>query len=236
MYREQFLAYLDRYDKAEQSKTSIAPIAQPRRSLEGEWFRKPSTPARAASSSFSSWSQDSAEPGESTGSTRQDGEGYLSTPCVKQIEGFDILEWWANNEHAYPYLAQVAKDILAIPIAQVGVERVFNSARDVIGDRRHRLSAQTIRQIMMLKDTIFQETQGKLMPLQESTLPSLLQEQTLPQDEIDDLLELPADLQMEELSDGLGGKDTDEEPATTLDHENQRPARKRVRPARYRDK
>jgi hypothetical protein len=88
----------------------------------------------------------------------------------------------------------------------------------------------------MLKDTIFQETQGEPMPLQESTVPSLLQEQTLPRDEIDDLLELPADLQMEELSDGLGGKDTDEEPGTTLDHENQRPARKRVRPVRYRDK
>jgi hypothetical protein len=58
------------------------------------------------------------------------------------------------------------------------------------------------------------------MPLQESTVPSLLQEQTLPRDEIDDLLELPADLQMEELSDGLEGKDTDEEPGTTLDYKN----------------
>jgi hypothetical protein len=72
----------------------------------------------------------------------------------------------------------------------------------------------------MLKDTIFQETQGELMPLQESTLPSLLQEQTLPQDKINNLLELPADLQMEELSNRLGGKDTDKEPGTTLDYKN----------------
>jgi hypothetical protein len=73
---------------------------------------------------------------------------------------------------------------------------------------------------MMLKDTIFQETQGELMPLQESMVLSLLQEQTLPQDKIDNLLELPADLQMEELSNGLGGKDTDKELGTTLDHKN----------------
>jgi hypothetical protein len=72
----------------------------------------------------------------------------------------------------------------------------------------------------MLKDTIFQETQGELMPLQESTLPSLLQEQTLPRDKINNLLELPADLQMEELSNRLGGKDTDKEPGTTLDYKN----------------
>jgi hypothetical protein len=36
MYREQFLAYLDHYDKAEHSTTSIAPIAQPKRLMEGE--------------------------------------------------------------------------------------------------------------------------------------------------------------------------------------------------------
>jgi hypothetical protein len=74
------------------------------------------------------------------------------------------------------------------------------------------------------------------MPLQESTVPSLLQEQTLPQDKINNLLELPANLQIEELSNRLGGKDTDEEPGTTLDHKNQRPARKRVQPVHYYDK
>jgi hypothetical protein len=88
----------------------------------------------------------------------------------------------------------------------------------------------------MLKDTIFQETQGELMPLQESTVPSLLQEQTLPWDKINNLLELPADLQMEELSNRLGGKDTDEEPGMTLDYKNQRPARKRVQPVHYYNK
>ncbi|EMD63973.1 hypothetical protein COCSADRAFT_50538, partial [Bipolaris sorokiniana ND90Pr] len=58
---------------------------------------------------------------------------------------------WRVNSSTYPHLAKVAKDILAVPIAQVGVERVFNIAKDTIGDRRHRLSAQTIQQIMVLK-------------------------------------------------------------------------------------
>ena len=78
------------------------------------------------------------------GPTHQEGESYLSTPCVKQVEEFNILEWWGANEASYPQLARVAKDILAIPISQVGVERVFNTARDVIGDQRHRLSIRAV--------------------------------------------------------------------------------------------
>jgi hypothetical protein len=58
------------------------------------------------------------------------------------------------------------------------------------------------------------------MPLQESTVLSLLQEQTLPQDKINNLLELPANLQIEELSNRLGGKDIDKELGTTLDYKN----------------
>ncbi|EUC39511.1 hypothetical protein COCMIDRAFT_79173, partial [Bipolaris oryzae ATCC 44560] len=55
---------------------------------------------------------------------------------------------WSINSLTYPYLAKVAKDILTVPIAQVGVERVFNIAKDTIGDQRHRLNAQIIRQIL----------------------------------------------------------------------------------------
>lgn len=93
----------------------------------------------------------------------------------------DILSWWKANELTYPNLSQVAKDILAVQIAQVGVERVFNLARDVIGDRRHRLSAQTIRQVMVLRHAILEEQSGDEDDGTE-----------LPRDEDDDLLELPA--------------------------------------------
>jgi hypothetical protein len=67
---------------------------------------------------------------------------------------FDILAWWKTYEEDYPHLARVAKDILAVQVTEVRVERVFNLAKDVIGDRRHRLAAKTLQRIIVLKDSI----------------------------------------------------------------------------------
>lgn len=230
MYRQQFLEYLDRYDNAHPRDSAVPPSTPLRRSLDTEWFRKPSTFPPSQSSSFSSPSQSSVAPEtySDVGLTRQEGESYLSTPCVKPAGSFDILIWWRMNEITYPRLAQVAKDILAIPIAQVGVERVFNLSKDVIGDRRHRLSTQTIRKIMIFKDIIGLEGSA-----QEEDLSAI--EGQLPLDEIDDLLELPANV------DAVNGveserepESTDEEDPVTPSRREQRP-RKRMKPWRYRD-
>ena len=55
------------------------------------------------------------------------------------------LEWWKLYSHHFPVLSEMAKDILAIPIASVDVERCFSKARDILPYRRNRLAAGTIR-------------------------------------------------------------------------------------------
>lgn len=62
-----------------------------------------------------------------------------------------ILRFWqrAENKRNYPVLAAIARDYLAIPAAGVGVERLFNAARDICTYRRFRLRADTIRDLMM---------------------------------------------------------------------------------------
>jgi hypothetical protein len=45
---------------------------------------------------------------------------------------YSILGWWARNEVQFPSLAVMAQDILAVPIAGVGVEQVFNSTQDIV--------------------------------------------------------------------------------------------------------
>jgi hypothetical protein len=112
---------------------------------------------------------------------------------VRVEADFNVLAWWKLHEAAYPHLAQVAKDILAIQIAQVGVERVFNVAKDVIGARRHRLSAQTIQQIMVLKDTISCDMKQTIK----------IDEDEVPWDEVDDLYGLPNQFE--------GAQDSDQE-------------------------
>ncbi|KAG9375655.1 hypothetical protein A1F94_013793 [Pyrenophora tritici-repentis] len=203
LYRGQFLAYLDRYDNTDGRGSTPGSSIVKRRSLGNEWFRKPAPPYISVKQLF--------------------------FPELFTNDSFDILEWWKTNEPTYPRLSQVAKDILAIPIAQVGVERVFNVAKDVIGSRRHRLSARTIQQIMVLKDTISQEEEQGL-----DYLVAQLGEDGEPIDEVNDLFELPASLEHT--------FDIDEENQTTeeaseeeVQEERQLPPRKRQRPQRYRD-
>jgi hAT family C-terminal dimerisation region len=50
-----------------------------------------------------------------------------------------ILEYWKRAERNWPTLASIARDYLAIPAASVGVERLFNQARDICSYRRHHL-------------------------------------------------------------------------------------------------
>jgi hypothetical protein len=171
------------------------------------------------SSSQRSFASENEEPSTQT---RDEGGFYLSSPVVVRGKDFDLLKWWQDSASAYPRLAQVAKDILAIPLAQVGVERVFNSSRDVIGDRRHRLQATTLQKIMFLKDSIAQEDQEDIMDTgnEETT------------DAFEHPLELPApgaDVA------NLGG---DTEPDTDDDTEQSpsvrhRPKRMRTLPKRY---
>lgn len=61
------------------------------------------------------------------------------------------LEMWKSIEPKYPTVAKMAKDILSIPASGVGVERLFNTARDVCTYRRNRLNSTTIEIIMLIK-------------------------------------------------------------------------------------
>jgi len=49
-------------------------------------------------------------------------------------------------------MAQVAQDHLAIPAAEVDIERLFNNGRDVLGIRRFSMKGRTLRTLLRLKD------------------------------------------------------------------------------------
>lgn len=62
-----------------------------------------------------------------------------------------VLQWWKVNVFEFPSMARAARDYLAVPSTEVGVERVFSGARDVLGLRRHSMSAETMRWLVLLK-------------------------------------------------------------------------------------
>jgi hypothetical protein len=58
-------------------------------------------------------------------------------------------QFWKEHEAKFPTLARIARDIFSIPATGAGVERLFNSARDVCHYRRGRLNSSTIQDLMM---------------------------------------------------------------------------------------
>ncbi|XP_015648158.1 zinc finger BED domain-containing protein RICESLEEPER 2-like isoform X2 [Oryza sativa Japonica Group] len=51
---------------------------------------------------------------------------YLGGGLCTQDDSFDILKWWRGNSSAYPTLAMMARDILAIPGCAVSTESAFD--------------------------------------------------------------------------------------------------------------
>jgi len=87
---------------------------------------------------------------DSTVNSQNEMERYLDGKEVLPVK-LDILECWQFLEPQYPTVARMAKDILAIPLAGVGVERVFNLGRDTCNYRRGHLHGETIKKIMIVK-------------------------------------------------------------------------------------
>lgn len=85
--------------------------------------------------------------------TRSELDCYLSDTFCFDDEGLlqNPLEMWKKIEPKYPTIANMAKDILSIPASGVGVERLFNTARDVCFYRGNHPNLSTIEMIMLLK-------------------------------------------------------------------------------------
>lgn len=84
---------------------------------------------------------------------------YLDSPPVNwshhMIGDADaewVLKWWKANPFNFPLIAKVARDYLPTPSAEVGIEREFNNARDVLGLQKHRLNADSMRWLMLLRE------------------------------------------------------------------------------------
>jgi hypothetical protein len=98
------------------------------------------------------------------------------------------LIYWKRQELELPRLSAIARDILPIAAAGVGIERVFNISRDVCDYRRANMSPETIRALMIkyhydykesthLKDARLKEIADEV-PLTAKELEEELEERT----------------------------------------------------------
>jgi hypothetical protein len=62
-----------------------------------------------------------------------------------------LLNWWAANEFQLPLMAKAARDLLAVPGAEIDVEHLFCGGRDTLGIRKYALTGETMRILTLLK-------------------------------------------------------------------------------------
>ncbi|KAJ5244686.1 hypothetical protein N7489_004782 [Penicillium chrysogenum] len=69
----------------------------------------------------------------------------VSTGCdISRSQSEFIRNWWKASMLEYSCMAKVAQDHLAIPAAEVDIERLFNGGRDVLGIRRFSMKGKTL--------------------------------------------------------------------------------------------
>ncbi|CRL31174.1 HAT dimerisation [Penicillium camemberti] len=70
-------------------------------------------------------------------------------PKAKPVSD-EITQYLNSKNHSrFPTIASLARDILTIPATNAGVERLFNTARDICHYRRGRMKAETIKELIL---------------------------------------------------------------------------------------
>jgi hypothetical protein len=80
---------------------------------------------------------------------------YFDTPIVPWDQKEDpnwVLSWWKANAVLFPIMSQVARDYLAVPPAEVDVERLFSTGRDLLGLRRHCMAPETMKAVLLSRN------------------------------------------------------------------------------------
>ena len=80
---------------------------------------------------------------------RSDFDRYIDIPNDANIAS--SLVWWKNNKDLYPQLANMARDVLAVPASGCTVEREFSISGRIAIWQRNRLSPSTISDSMIYK-------------------------------------------------------------------------------------
>ncbi|OQD70007.1 hypothetical protein PENANT_c279G03623, partial [Penicillium antarcticum] len=85
---------------------------------------------------------------------RSNAQGSIATNEMTRYLDSDPIQiapltFWRENQARFPAIAALARDILSFPATGAGVERLFNTARDICHYRRGRIKSHTIEDLMM---------------------------------------------------------------------------------------
>ncbi|VFQ88014.1 unnamed protein product [Cuscuta campestris] len=79
---------------------------------------------------------------------------YQGVPCDYDDDDvdFDVLGWWKRNEHMFPCLGMLARQVLSVLVSTVAVEREFSASGNILTDYRSCLSAESLETLVCNQD------------------------------------------------------------------------------------
>ena len=94
-------------------------------------------------------------------SNKSELEIYLAEDIELDSDDFDILMWWKVNEPRFPILAEMVRDVLAIPISSVTSECAFSRGGRVLDPFRSSLTPKIVQSLICVQDWLRSESSNQ---------------------------------------------------------------------------
>ncbi|KAM3306162.1 hypothetical protein P3S67_013032 [Capsicum chacoense] len=97
--------------------------------------------------------------GSGAGNSKSELDKYLAEDTKVGTSDFNVLLWWKYNSARFPFLSEMARDILAIPISSVESECAFSTGGRVLDSFRSSLTSKLVEALVCLQDWLQSESQ-----------------------------------------------------------------------------
>ncbi|KAL8459689.1 hypothetical protein ACS0TY_036982 [Phlomoides rotata] len=91
-------------------------------------------------------------------SSKSEVEKYLNEEIEGDDSKFDILAYWKGNGLRFPFLSQIARDILDVPISTVASESTFSTEGRVLDSFRSSLTSKVVQSLICGQDWLRKST------------------------------------------------------------------------------
>ncbi|XP_009775322.1 zinc finger BED domain-containing protein RICESLEEPER 2-like [Nicotiana sylvestris] len=89
--------------------------------------------------------------------TRTELDKYLSEETEDDTKEFDVLLWWKLNSARFSILAEMARNVLAVPISTVASECAFSMGGRLLDSFRSSLTPKLVQALVCLQDWLQNE-------------------------------------------------------------------------------
>ncbi|XP_009608079.1 zinc finger BED domain-containing protein RICESLEEPER 2-like isoform X2 [Nicotiana tomentosiformis] len=83
---------------------------------------------------------------------------YLGEDVEGEKDKFDVLGWWKLNSPRFPTLADMARDVLAIPISSVAYESAFSTGGCILDPFWSSLTPRLVQALVCIQDWLRNES------------------------------------------------------------------------------